>query len=107
MEFILTKFHHDLLRLTSPASAYLLTEVAVANMTQRQFVSLGMFIVDQFLFEDKDGNPTGRTLDPQVRLCGYSGDSHVCLLLTFSPLLQRGCRSEVEEPTLLLEPGSG
>jgi hypothetical protein len=45
-----------------------LTEVTVAKMTQRQFVSLGMFIVDQFLFEDEDGNPTGRSLDPQVGL---------------------------------------
>jgi len=35
-------------------------------MTQRQFVSLGMFIVDQFLFEDEDGNSTGRCLDPQI-----------------------------------------
>lgn len=37
-------------------------------MTQRQLVSLGMFIVDEFLFEDEDGNSTGRSLDPQV--CG-------------------------------------
>jgi len=35
-------------------------------MTQRQFVSLGMFIVDQFLFEDEDGNPTGGKVDPQI-----------------------------------------
>ncbi|KAF9646979.1 Ribokinase-like protein [Thelephora ganbajun] len=35
-------------------------------MTQRQFVSLGMFIVDQFLFEGEDGNQTGRSLDPQI-----------------------------------------
>jgi len=35
-------------------------------MVQRQFVSLGMFIVDEFLFEDEDGNPTGRSLDPQI-----------------------------------------
>jgi len=46
-------------------------------MAQRQFVSLGMFILDQFLFEDEDGNPTGRNLDPQVSLrthatCVYS-----------------------------------
>jgi hypothetical protein len=57
-------------------------------MTQRQFVSLGMFIVDEFLFEDEDGNPTGRNLDPQVSLCRRSGDNpprnpSACSLLIF------------------------
>jgi len=51
-------------------------------MTQRQFVSLGMFIVDRFLFEDEDGNPTGGNLDPQVSPHRYV--AHVCLPLTFS-----------------------
>ena len=51
-------------------------------MTQRQFVSLGMFIVDQFLFEDEDGNPTGKYLDPQVSLRKRA--THVCLLFNFS-----------------------
>lgn len=35
-------------------------------MTRRHFVSLGMFIVDEFLFEDEDGNPTGKSLGPQI-----------------------------------------
>ncbi|KAI0650075.1 Ribokinase-like protein [Trametes meyenii] len=32
----------------------------------RDFVSLGMFIIDEFSFADEDGNPTGRTLAPQI-----------------------------------------
>jgi hypothetical protein len=85
----LTGFHHHPLALTSSASAYLLTEVAVANMTQRQFVSLGMFIVDHFSFEDEDGNPTGRNLEPQVCLCGHCGDPFphpTCVLAAYPPL---------------------
>jgi hypothetical protein len=31
----------------------------------RKFVSLGMFIIDEFAFLDHAGNPTGRTLEPQ------------------------------------------
>jgi hypothetical protein len=34
---------------------------------QRQFVTLGMFIIDQFSFEDEDGKPTGKTQAPEVR----------------------------------------
>ncbi|KAI0356585.1 Ribokinase-like protein [Trametes cingulata] len=32
----------------------------------RDFVSLGMFIIDEFSFADEDGNPTGKTLAPQI-----------------------------------------
>ncbi|RPD61875.1 Ribokinase-like protein [Lentinus tigrinus ALCF2SS1-7] len=32
----------------------------------RAFVSLGMFIVDEFSFADEDGNPTGKTMAPQI-----------------------------------------
>lgn len=32
----------------------------------RQFVTLGMFIVDEFTFEDENGIPTGKTIAPQV-----------------------------------------
>ncbi|KAI0303136.1 Ribokinase-like protein [Russula brevipes] len=31
----------------------------------RKFVSLGMFIIDEFAFLDAEGHPTGRTLSPQ------------------------------------------
>ncbi|KAI0637860.1 Ribokinase-like protein [Trametes polyzona] len=33
----------------------------------RDFVSLGMFIIDEFSFADENGKPTGKTLPPQVR----------------------------------------
>lgn len=33
----------------------------------REFVSLGMFIIDEFTFVDDKGEPTGQTLPPQVR----------------------------------------
>lgn len=33
-----------------------------------QFVTLGMFIIDEFSFLDDDGNPTGKELAPQERL---------------------------------------
>ena len=68
-------------------------------MTQRQLVSLGMFIVDQLLFEDEDGNPTERNLDPQVGLCRYDGDGAppFCgLVAHLSLLLYRENRSGVE-----------
>jgi hypothetical protein len=56
-------------------------------MIQRQFVSLGVFIVDEFLFEDEDGNPTGRNLDPQVsfrkRGEGGSPSQPVCVLVAY------------------------
>ena len=32
----------------------------------RHFVTLGMFIIDQFEFLDDDGKATGKTLEPQV-----------------------------------------
>lgn len=76
-------------------------------MTQRQFVSLGMFIVDQFLFEDEDGNPTGRSLDPQVRLW-HGGKIHpqpTCVLAAHLPLPER--RLEAVEFMLLSELESG
>lgn len=37
-----------------------------ALTNRRHFVSLGMFIIDQFAYLDEDGNPTGRTLPAQV-----------------------------------------
>ena len=37
----------------------------------RAFVSLGMFIIDEFSFADEDGKPTGRTLAPQVSSSRY------------------------------------
>ncbi|KAH8999376.1 Ribokinase-like protein [Lactarius akahatsu] len=36
----------------------------------RKFVSLGMFIIDEFAFLDYAGNPTGRALDPQEGIGG-------------------------------------
>ncbi|PFH52685.1 hypothetical protein AMATHDRAFT_2075 [Amanita thiersii Skay4041] len=35
-------------------------------MVASTFVTLGMFIIDEFSFMDKDGNPSGRTLAPQI-----------------------------------------
>ncbi|KAL7282156.1 hypothetical protein ACG7TL_003625 [Trametes sanguinea] len=32
----------------------------------REFVSLGMFIIDEFSFADEHGNPTGKTQPPQI-----------------------------------------
>ena len=32
----------------------------------RQFVTLGMFIIDEFEFLDENGNKTEKVLDPQV-----------------------------------------
>lgn len=32
----------------------------------RSLVTLGKFIIDEFTFEDEDGRPTGRTMDPQI-----------------------------------------
>lgn len=34
-------------------------------MPPREFVTLGMFIVDEFSFQDEHGVPTGRVLAPQ------------------------------------------
>ncbi|KAF9534408.1 Ribokinase-like protein [Crepidotus variabilis] len=33
---------------------------------RKTFVTLGMFIIDEFSFTDEQGNPTGRTLAPQI-----------------------------------------
>jgi hypothetical protein len=41
------------------------------------FVTLGMFIIDEFTFMDENGRPTGRSLAPQ--------ESWLGLLLTFFP----------------------
>ena len=70
-------------------------------MAQRHFVSLGMFIVDQFLFEDEDGSPTGKSLDPQVSPCGHDIDD------ALFPQLERELRLGVEELMPLSELGSG
>jgi hypothetical protein len=40
----------------------------------RKFVSLGMFIIDEFAFADASGTPTGRSLSPQEGL--YSSLVH-------------------------------
>ncbi|KAI9067619.1 Ribokinase-like protein [Trametes sanguinea] len=36
------------------------------DSTRREFVSLGMFIIDEFSFADEQGNPTGKTQPPQI-----------------------------------------
>lgn len=43
----------------------------------RKFVSLGMFIVDEFVFLDHAGNPTTRTLEPQEGLLSHIQHSHI------------------------------
>ena len=35
-----------------------------APAERRQFVTLGMFIIDEFAYLDEEGNPTGKTLPP-------------------------------------------
>ncbi|KAI0663092.1 Ribokinase-like protein [Cubamyces menziesii] len=37
-----------------------------SETSTRDFVSLGMFIIDEFSFADEDGNPTGRTQAAQI-----------------------------------------
>ncbi|KAI0751412.1 Ribokinase-like protein [Daedaleopsis nitida] len=36
------------------------------NTCSRDFVSIGMFIIDEFSFADVDGNPTGRQMEQQI-----------------------------------------
>ncbi|KII95784.1 hypothetical protein PLICRDRAFT_693926 [Plicaturopsis crispa FD-325 SS-3] len=36
------------------------------STTKPHFVTLGMFIIDEFTFSDEDGKPTGQTLPPQI-----------------------------------------
>ena len=82
-------------------------------MTQRHFVSLGMFIVDQFLFEDEDGNPTGRSLDPQVGPRRHDGDNVSHFLCSYVPVTYLFLQPRLErrlgagEPMPLSELGSG
>lgn len=40
--------------------------MAATSGVSRHFVTLGMFIIDQFEFLDEEGRETGKTLDPQV-----------------------------------------
>jgi hypothetical protein len=43
-----------------------LSSTAISTMsTTRKFVSLGMFIIDEFAFADAAGKPNGRSLSPQ------------------------------------------
>lgn len=42
----------------------------------RDFVSIGMFIIDEFSFADEDGKPTGKTMAPQVGTILRFGHSH-------------------------------
>ena len=39
-----------------------------SDSKHRQFMSLGMFIIDEFSYLDEDGQPTGRTLPEQVSI---------------------------------------
>lgn len=43
------------------------------------FVTLGMFIIDEFSFLDKEGLPTGRSIAPQESQA--SCDFAVCLMI--------------------------
>jgi len=36
--------------------------------THRAFVTLGMFIIDEFRYADENGEPTGKTSEPQESL---------------------------------------
>lgn len=59
----------------------------------REFVSLGMFIIDEFTFVDEKGEPTEQSLPPQV--CVLAIVSAECAILN----LLATVRLEVEVPT--------
>jgi hypothetical protein len=44
----------------------------VAMSGSRKFVSLGMFIIDEFAFADAAGKPTGCSLSPQERVLFFT-----------------------------------
>ena len=44
--------------------------------TTRQFVSIGMFIIDEFSFADEKGNPTGKSMVAQVSSKQLNGRSN-------------------------------
>jgi len=48
-------------RLTQPLASYL-----VYPGMMIQFVTFGMFIIDEFDFADEQGKPTGQTVPPQI-----------------------------------------
>ena len=64
------------------------------STSRRHFVSLGMFIIDQFSFADEDGNPTGKTLAPQA-------SPHTDSMYVRPPTRVMLYRSEAEEPMQL------
>lgn len=67
-----------------------------------RFVTLGLFIIDEFKFLDDNGEPTGRTAAPSVRPSCMSPDRlHITDSLGVNP------RSEVVAPSLLSVPVSG
>nr|VWO97302.1 CBFD_NFYB_HMF domain-containing protein [Ganoderma boninense] len=41
------------------------TAMAGSDESSRNFVSIGMFIIDEFSFADEDGKPTGKTMTTQ------------------------------------------
>lgn len=50
---------------------------SAASASSRKFVTLGMFIIDDFLYLDAAGEPTGKTTPPQVR--GFMPCHHLLL----------------------------
>lgn len=47
-------------------SVRIMSSSGTSEESERIFVSLGMFIIDDFQFHDENDKPTGRTLPPQV-----------------------------------------
>jgi hypothetical protein len=47
------------------------------------FVTLGMFIIDEFSYMDGNGHPTGKTLPPQERQCAQEFQASESLTLSF------------------------
>ncbi|KAG5646415.1 hypothetical protein DXG03_003465 [Asterophora parasitica] len=52
-----------------------------SERTSVGFVTLGMFIVDEFSFADNDGNPTARTVDSQERPKNQLPDSDIGMIV--------------------------
>jgi hypothetical protein len=61
----------------------------MTSTTTPHFVTLGMFIIDDFSFADEHGNPTGKVVDPQA--------SFILLSLGHVPYLEHNFRLAEEE----------
>jgi hypothetical protein len=67
-----------------------------ADDQRPHFVTLGMFIIDEFIYADEQGLPTGKTVPPQESH-GFSSASLIVLLISSFNLI---IRLAVGGPTL-------